>query len=86
MLAGLRAYERSGERRVPNVHRFPVPEEPVRYVEFVLDYRCGAAPEVRRVPFSAHGRSREHQHTHYIWGLREDVNKMLLGICSVPLA
>jgi hypothetical protein len=30
----------------------PSPERgPVRCVEFVLDYRCGAAPEVRRVPF-----------------------------------
>ena len=50
-------------RRVPTVHRFPVPNGgPVRCVEFVLDYRCGAAPDVRRVPFSALGRSVGHQH------------------------
>src|SRR6188768_4426586 len=36
----------------PTVHRFPRPEGPVRSVEVVLAYRCGAAPESHRVPFS----------------------------------
>jgi hypothetical protein len=60
------------------LHRFPVPEGPVRYVEVVLDSRCGAAPEVRRVPFSAPDRSQEHQHHHYIWWFAGEVNKMLV--------
>jgi hypothetical protein len=74
MLAGLRAYERSSFRRVPTPHRFPVRVGPVRCVGFVLTYRCGAAPEFRRVPFSAPGRSQEHQHTPYLGGRHGNVN------------
>ena len=76
MLAGLRAYERSGSRRVPTSTASRPLDEPVRYVEFVLDYRCGAAPEFRRVPFSAPDDGREHQHELHIGWLRRRVNKM----------
>ena len=36
----------------------------------LLEYRCGAAPDSNRVPFSADGERRRHQHGHNIlWGL-----------------
>src|SRR5262245_5477005 len=56
VLAGLRADERSGGAGflLSTASQPPHPETggPVRCVEVVLKYRCGAAPDSRRVPFS----------------------------------
>ena len=72
MLAGLRAYERF--RLAPASYAPPLPgprRGQCADVEFVLDYRCGAAPDVRRVPFSAGGECLRHQHGHnLLWGAR----------------
>src|SRR4029079_7043130 len=38
--------------RLPNVHRFPVANDQCVLVDFVLAYRCGAAPDSHRVPSS----------------------------------
>ena len=50
----------------PTVHRFPTARS-VRDVEVVLAYRCGAVPGLHRVPFSAHGITRGHQHGTVEW-------------------
>lgn len=48
MLAGLRTRERDDRGRLPTLHASQ-PEGQCS-VEFVLTYRCGAAPDLHRIP------------------------------------
>jgi CheY-like chemotaxis protein len=49
--------------------------------EVVLAYRCGAAPESHRVPFSL-GANPEHQRNHNVWWFAPRVNRYAVSVTS----